>query len=313
MTTSFEARAASKSFQKEGSEALKQPVIRAIICNLDGVITGKKTGFNFPNPHQYELNALRGLQMRGIPVIFCTAKFNYPVRRIVQLANLNNLHITDAGALISDPINRRILARHVMDKELVTDVLTSLTERTEYVEVYTADDYFIEKGQSSKIIDKRVALLEKYPIIVDSLIDIASRTDVIKIEPISVKRDKVEELLVPFQNLITLSWTSNPTMSEYHEGIITKKDVSKGNAVLEVVKYLNIPFSEILTIGYSVGHWEFMQKCGFIGVIGNNFLLRELATSKGEGKYAIGRSVNEHGFLDVLDYFGLIKLINRTK
>ena len=129
-------------------------MIKAIILDVDGVIVGEKIGYNSPYPHKDVLNALKKVREKGITVCLCTAKPHYAITEIIKRAGLQNPHISDAGAVIIDPIDNIIVEKHVLEKRLVKKILQVLLDKDTYSEFYTVDDYFIQKN--------RVKLIKAY-------------------------------------------------------------------------------------------------------------------------------------------------------
>src|SRR3989338_9450622 len=74
--------------------------IKGIILDIDGVIIGQKIGFNSPSPHPDVIRALREIRLKGIFISLCTAKPHFAVDDIINLAKLDNLHISDGGSVI---------------------------------------------------------------------------------------------------------------------------------------------------------------------------------------------------------------------
>lgn len=79
-------------------------MIKAIITDVDGVIVGDKKGVNFPLPNERVIERLKAIKKSGIPVILCTGKPTYATEDIIRKAELDNPHITDAGAFIYNPL-----------------------------------------------------------------------------------------------------------------------------------------------------------------------------------------------------------------
>src|SRR5471030_3245027 len=100
-------------------------MIKAIIADVDGVLVGKKNGFNFPLPSTQVIQGLLRVHNGGTPVVLCTAKFNYAVRAIIKKAKLTGPHITDGGALILDPISGTVLRKYVLEPRLARDIVKS--------------------------------------------------------------------------------------------------------------------------------------------------------------------------------------------
>ena len=101
-------------------------MIKAIICDVDGVIVGKKHGVNFPLPNDLVIQRLKALHTKGIPVVFCTGKFQHGIFELVRKANLRNPHITDGGALIINPLDNKIVKEHNLTQNLVQKIESAL-------------------------------------------------------------------------------------------------------------------------------------------------------------------------------------------
>ena len=86
-------------------------MIRGIILDIDGVIVGEKIGFNSPYPHPDVIQKLKSLREKWIVVSLCTAKPHFSIQKIIVDAGLNNLHITNGGGVIIDPINNVVLKK----------------------------------------------------------------------------------------------------------------------------------------------------------------------------------------------------------
>ena len=65
---------------------------------------------------------------------------------------------------------------------------------------------------------------------------------------------------------------------------------------------MQIPFTEIL----GIGDWNFMQLCGQVATLENGTRqLKTLIQTKGLNNCYISPSVDENGFLDILNHFHL--------
>lgn len=284
-------------------------MIKVIITDIDGVIVGKKEGVNFPLPNKKVISILKKLRESGIPVVICTAKFNHAIKKIITKARLNNPHITDGGALIIDPLNSLIIKKHVFAKGLVQDLISSLLAHNVYTEVYGAQDYYLQKNHINEFTEKRIRILQKKQITVSSLLEHINTLDVIKIiNFVHTGEDKkrVDSILQPFHEKIHYIWSHHPLTYPSQNTVITIKGVSKKAASEDVLAYLNYSPDQTLGIGDTMGDWNFMSLCKYAGVVGNTSReLKDLAVTKGEGNYFFGSSVDDDGFIQILEYFGL--------
>ncbi len=284
-------------------------MIKAIILDVDGVIVGEKIGFNSPNPNPEVIARLKAISGRGIPVSLCTAKPHFSVKEIIDSATLQNLHITDGGSVIIDPIRNKILKEHILDTSKAIAVIEKFIQNHVYTEFYTVNDYYLEKGQISKLTEVHAHVLQKEAIIVDSLAQTALLNKITKIMPIAEDEKDKTRLIALFETYkedLSLSWGIHPIALPHQFGIITAKGISKEQAVYEIAESENISPSEILAVGDSTSDWQFIKNCGYAAAMGNaSAELKELVATKPEKHYFIGGAVDANGILDILDYFSL--------
>ncbi len=284
-------------------------MIKAIITDVDGVIVGDKHGINFPLPNEKVIWKLKELNKSGIPIILCTGKPIHSIEGIVRAAELDNPHISDAGAFIYNPLHDQIIREHVIPGNLVTQIVEASLKHNTYVEIMAAKNYYIQKDQIQSLTEKRSIILQQEPIIVDSLLDIIPQLKIIKILPFIndvSEKQRIENLLTPFADEIHSFWSTVPFMLPAWTKVITIKGVSKFHASQEVMKYLNISFDDCLGVGDLPPDWLFIKHCRYGGVVGDSDQeFKNNVMSKGEGNYFLGSSVDEDGFLQILDYFKL--------
>ncbi|MFZ2206737.1 MAG: HAD-IIB family hydrolase [Microgenomates group bacterium] len=282
-------------------------MIKGIILDVDGVIVGEKIGYNSPYPHTDVIHKLKEIKQKGIPVSLCTAKPSYSIKKIIDDAGLNNLHITDGGGVVIDPIDNIILKKYFIDKQLCRKVIQHYIANGAYTEFYTLTDYFIQKDQKNELTNTHEHILQRAPQIVQSLIEETEKQNMIKIMPIAKdeeEKKRLTELFIPFQSDLTLSWGIHPIALPHQFGIITAKGISKKQAALEIADSVGIKPEEMLGIGDSTSDWQFIEPCGFAGAMGNaSEELKNLVKSKGDTRSFIGKSVDENGILDIFDFF----------
>lgn len=282
--------------------------IKGIIIDVDGVIVGEKIGVNSPNPHESVIKRLKELhQKNGIGISLCTAKPHFAIRQIIDSAQLNNLHITDGGGVIINPINNIVVKKHLIDSEVAKRVLQKYLDNDVYVEFYTPKGYFIQKDQVSKITKGHTHVLQQEPTLLDNLPTSVSEHEITKIMPIATDekdKERVTSLFQDFQDQLTLSWGVHPVVLPLQFGIITAPGISKKQGAIEISASSNVPFENMLGIGDSGSDWQFIELCRYGAAMGNaNQELKDLVLSKGTGFSFVGPTVDEHGILKILDHF----------
>ena len=281
--------------------------IKWIILDIDGVIIGEKVGFNSPDPHPKVMEQLRSLHKSGIGVSLCTAKPHFAIKSIIDGANLNNIHITDGGGVIIDPINKIVAKKKVIDARLAQEVLQMYLNNNIYVEFYTVDDYFIQAGQKSSITKDHVHILQREPKTLASLSTDSTDYEITKIMPIAKDekdRERLTSLFQPFAGSLELSWGVHPVALPLQFGIITAPGISKKQGAIDISETSNIPFENMLAVGDSTSDWQFIEMCRYGAAMGNaSPQLKKLVLSKGKDYSFVGGSVDKHGLIDILDHF----------
>ncbi len=285
-------------------------MIKLIIMDVDGVIVGHKVGVNFPTPSQKVADALKKVKDSGVPIVLCTGKFYQGAQPTIQKAKLNNPHITDSGAVIFDPVTEEVIRSFSIEPALVDKIINTATTNNIYIEMYSERNYFIQKGNGSDILSdlpRRTAILQKEPIVVDSLINEAKKQTVIKLLTIDKdiqEREKTEKLFSQFSEQLNMTWTIHPSTNPRQYCLITSTEASKANATKAVAEQLGISLENTLGVGDTLGDWEFMKLCSYVATMEDGSEeLKKLVDSKGEGRYFIAPSVDEDGILKVLDHF----------
>ena len=175
--------------------------------------------------------------------------------------------------------------------------------------MWKIENYFIKKNQQSAITERHHHILQKKPIIVESLSEKALSEEIVKIMPIAENESDKERLVnifKPFEDKLTLSWGVHPIALPLQFGIITAFGISKEQGAKDISKNLNIPFEEILGVGDGTSDWQFVKLCSYAGAMGNaSEDLKKLVLSKGKEFSFVGPSVDENGILEIFKHFQL--------
>lgn len=280
--------------------------IKALILDVDGVIVGKKAGFNSPFPHKDVTGKLKSLSSKGIKISLCTAKPYFAIEKIINDANLDNLHIADGGAVIINPIKNKIANKHLIEDRVAKELVKIYLENGVYTEIYTPKTYIIQEDQKCEITKGHSTVLQRVPEIVDSLIETISEKEITKIMPVAKderNKDSVAKLFSSFEDKLTQSWGVHPRILPLQFGIITAPGVSKKLGAKEIVRHTQIPFENTLGVGDSTSDWQFIKLCKYKATVANaKDELKKLINSSDTNSF-IGPSVDKNGILDVFSHF----------
>lgn len=281
--------------------------IQGIILDVDGVIVGEKIGFNSPNPHIDVINKLRELRNKGISISLCTAKPYFSIGKIINDARLDNYHIADGGSVIINPINNIIVKQHILDKQLVKQVLKMYIENNVYTEFYTVDNYFIQKSQENEITPQHRHILQDDVVMLENIAEESIKYNVTKIMPIALNEEDKIRVAKMFEDLntgLTLSWGIHPVANPLKFGIITAPGISKKQGAIEISRNMSIALENILAVGDSTSDWQFIELCGYGAAMGNaSDKLKELVKTKENEHFYIGGDVDNNGIIEILEYF----------
>ena len=283
-------------------------MIKAIILDVDGVLLGTLKGVNSPYPSTKVTEYLKSIQDSGMPVALMSGKASFAMRRLIKVADLNNMHVTDAGAVIMDPIDRTIYKQHLLDSRIIKEMLQATGTSKTFWELYTTDHWYIQKGVNNAYRDKH----RKHsniiaPIEVADLNTIADQfpsfTKAMVIYSPEVK-GRLKVILEPFFEKAAFQWAGTPFIAPSEMLIITTRGISKRTGLKELAEHLHINASEMLGIGDTIMDWEFLQDCGYVGVMGNATAeLLAKVRNLPEDKIFQGPGVDQDGIIKIVDHF----------
>lgn len=275
-------------------------MIKLIVLDVDGVVKGFKEGVNSPYPSQKVTDYVRTTQDKGIPICLCTGKASFAVRKIVEKMGLNNQHITDGGAVVFDPLDDTVLKSITLPQEVAKTLLHQGQGKKILWELYTLKNKFIEDDFPLHIIENpHIMPYQK----VTDLRPLAETEKMTKIEIKYLPNTEkyLKQIFEPHKEKIDIQWTHIPSLLPMKIVILTAKGVSKHVAVVDLVKFYGVDFSEVLAVGDTMMDWGFMDGCGYVATMGNaNGEMKELILDHGG---FVGGHVDDDGLIDILEHY----------
>jgi len=283
-----------------------------VILDVDGVLLGEKEGFNYPHPHKNVVEALAAARKSGVQVTLCTGKPIYSLEKIVRDAGLAGPHIGDNGSVIFDVLAGKAVAKKTIPTSISTKLVSELLDAGVSLEVHDGMDYYFQAGSIAPVLlEKRIRLMHKEPIVSDSLADAVRQKELTKVTAFACsesEKPRVEKIYEKYASQLSLVWNFVPVTNPVQYGMITAKGVSKGYAVGRAAKALGLNFNTALGVGDGIIDWDFISKCQYGCAMGNAVpKLNELVKTKGEGNYFIAPHVDDHGVIDAFRHFGILK------
>jgi len=286
--------------------------INWVILDVDGVLLGEKEGFNYPHPHEKVIDSIAAARKSGVQVTLCTGKPIYSLEKVVRDAQLTGPHIGDNGSVIFDVLAGTAVAKKTLPVSISTRLVAELLDVGVSLEVHDGLDYYFQTGSiSPSLLEKRIRLMHKEPVMADSLLDAVRGKALTKVTAFAYsesEKPRVEKIYEKYASQLSLVWNFVPVTNPIQYGMITAKGVSKGYAVGQVAKALGLDFKAALGVGDGIIDWDFISKCRYGCAMGNAVpKLKELIKTKGEENYFIATHVDDHGVIDAFRHFGLLK------
>lgn len=283
-------------------------MIQHLVLDVDGVLIGSKKGVNAPDPHPDIVAGLKARRQAGIGVSLVTAKPFFAIESIVRAAQLNGPHVTDAGAALIDSMGHEVDSSDVFDAATLTSVLAACQQDGFYAEIYTANDYVIERKQQSELtVTRHTMVLGRAPTVVDAFTTVTQAKPILKIVLVARTGDEKVSITQLHEQLrwpVTLRWTVHPSILPLEFAVLTPPGVSKRGGVRRLADTIAIPLPNMLGVGDSLADWDFIELCGYGAAMGNaESALKNHVLSKGEEKGFVGPSVDDNGLPTILNHF----------
>ncbi len=283
-------------------------MIKAIVLDIDGVIIGNLPGINFPYPSKKVTEVLKKIHDSGIPVSFLTGKTTFAAWENIKSIGIDNPHIADGGAVIFNPIQNKIIKKDLINSKDLLEFMYALGKET-YVNFFTIDNYFLLKKLENEYTKTYGKFIGKPPALVDDVENVIRNQEISKfnISAFTEKdKEKATEVLNNFSDKFNFSWSSGPNTGEVKTAVVTSKKSSKKSGVKYLSEYLGVSLDEVLGVGDTIHDWDFIEICGYKGVMGNGTEELKNKLNKKDKKHFIGGHINEDGIIDIFKKFNLI-------
>lgn len=283
-------------------------MIKAVVLDIDGVIIGNLPGVNFPYPSKKVTETLKKIHDNGTPVSFLTGKTTFAAWENISKIGIDNPHIADGGAVIFNPIQNKIIKKEALSSEIVIKLLDLLGKDT-YINIFTTENYYLLESLVNEYTKKYENFIGRSPVLVNDFSGVIKNEAISKVN-ISVfnidDKEKINEVLQGLKNLFNYSWSSGPNTGNVQTAVVTSRNASKKLGVKYLSDYLKVDLENVLGVGDTIHDWDFIEICGYKGVMGNGTEELKSKLDKNEVRHFIGGHINEDGIIDIFKKFDLI-------
>lgn len=283
-------------------------MIKAIVLDIDGVVIGNLPGVNFPYPSRKVSETLQEIHKKGIPVSFLTGKTTFAAWENISKIGIDNPHIADGGAVIFNPIQNKIIKKEVLEHEDLIKLL-NLLGKDAYVNIFTIKNYYLLKTLVNDYTKKYENFIGKSPVLIDNYLDLIKDEEISKVNISAFninEKEKIDEVLEKLRNSFNFSWSSGPNTGDVQTAVVTSSNASKKHGVKYLADYLKVDLGDVLGVGDTIHDWDFIEICGYKGVMGNGTEELKSKLDKNDINHVIGGHINEDGIIDIFKKFDLV-------
>ena len=232
--------------------------IKIVFFDIDGTLTNSNKVMS-----ENTINTLNKLIEKNIFIVLCSGRANSYIKQYLKLINKSKYSISNNGALIYDNnLNKIIISHTLYSKDL--EYLWNYSNETK--------SSFIINTVNNKYSNKFVKN-KKDKIIVDKLSDV--KEDKVQLVISNDNINIMNELEMYINNKTNLKVINksfdylNEIKDGYYFFDVVNKNVSKGNAINDLLKVLNINKKNSLCFGDSINDIDMFKSVGISVAMAN--------------------------------------------
>ncbi|MCB0154398.1 MAG: Cof-type HAD-IIB family hydrolase [Anaerolineae bacterium] len=236
---------------------------KLLILDVDGTLVGHGA---YPSARVVE--AITAAREKGVQVALGTGRASEACYHILRELNLDGLHVFFDGAAVVDWPSNDIVFLQALPPHAGKRLVQLSREHDLFLEIYAHDFYFIEK-------DNALAQQQRDKLQINSLVtNLMSLTDRIKIvkgqllATTEAEKARVEQLSEEMARHCKMSWSFDASNGIFFINAVARS-VSKGQALRDMMDYLNIDAGQVLAMGDSFNDLATFETVGFSVAMGN--------------------------------------------
>lgn len=218
---------------------------KLLSLDVDGTLIGHGA---YPTPRVAQ--AIAAAKEKGVSVALGTGRASEACYHLLEGLKLDGLHIFFDGAAVVEWPHNKIVFLQALPPPAAQALITLARQYDLFLEIYAYDFYFIEK--QGKLAKHQREKLQLTPI-VTNLMSLVNRIKIVKGQLIAAdatERQRATHIDQAMEELCKMSWSIDPSNGMYFGNAVSSL-VSKGNALRQVVDYLDLDIRQTIAIGDS--------------------------------------------------------------
>ena len=237
-----------------------------LVLDVDGTLVDAKGNIN-----KRDIEAIHKATESGVTVALSTGRVTLACNRVLKELDLDGYHIFFDGALVVNPHTGDVVHSRPIKKESVLAAVDHCREKNAYLELYSHSAFYADKANWTDEIHR---LFFNVSISLEDLARVGQSNDILKMGTIAKHEDEfaqANELMSKFKDVLRFSIARSPAFPGVDFFNILDPEVSKGNALKVLCKYLGIPVEQTLAIGDGLNDISLIQSAGLGVAMGNAF------------------------------------------
>lgn len=218
---------------------------KLLLLDVDGTLIG---GGAYPS--ERVSRAIAAAREQGVIVALCTGRASEACYHLLNHLRLDGLHIVFDGAAVVEWPSNELVFLHALPPRAARQLITLAREYDLFLEIYAHDFYFVEKNGA--LAEHQQQKLQINPLFTD-LMSLINRVKIVKGQILaadSTQKALADEVSVHLESYCQVSWSLDPSNGIFF-GNAVARNVSKANALLDLVDYLGIDLECVIAIGDS--------------------------------------------------------------
>ena len=237
---------------------------KLLVVDIDGTLLGRDGHISAENRQ-----ALAQVKDLGIRVSLSTARVVQACWRIIEQLGLDGYHIFVDGALVKNPTEDKVVYVKPLKPELVKRAVELAHLNGVYLELHSANRFFVEQEHWSINIRRQFFGIE--PTRVD-FSGLWHQEEIIKVVLVVSSADEIARARVfqdNFKDDFHFSWAMTPSYPDVHFINLLDPEVSKGKALEVLASYLEVPLAEVAVAGDATNDISLFERAGLAIAMGN--------------------------------------------
>ena len=236
---------------------------KLLVLDVDGTLIGHGS-----HPSVRVAEAIIQAKEQGVMVVLGTGRASEACYHILRQLSLDGLHVFFDGAAVVEWPSNDIVFLQALPPHAGKRLVELSREYNLFLEIYAHDFYFIEQNNALAQQQREKLQINS---LVTNLLSLTDRIKIVKGQLLATNEQEklqVEALSEEMERYCKMSWSFDASNGIYFINAVARS-VSKGQALCNVMDYLDIRADQAMAVGDSFNDLPTFEAVGFSVAMGN--------------------------------------------